>query len=551
MSPIVVVRLLLLGVAATAILSCVLGRPAPNRARPKWPVLLAAVVGTILFRIPFGGQLFQGLEYEDAYVYSVVGRELVESSPHQSASGGYLTSVCAIGSIQRCIAAEQYSGHYIGLPVLIAATAEVFGFTPMLGPLISLAASCLSAVLSSLIAGVIFRSSSAAVLSALVFASTPVFAVNGMAAYAEPFSNACIALVLLSYLRCVYDVDGVGTHRWGQVNAILCVGLSLLLAVAVKRENLIMAAGLPAIAGGLWLLNRRRTIRWRAVPWLLLCSASTFWFGLTEMNIAAALPSEAAEFGVAPFGIRQARVLFPLFVSAFASVPWYGATTLCAIIGALKGIRDRNLSLYPVVIIVAYVGSYSLHVRSYYQLHAGDTLPYETLRYAMNLMVMWSVLAGGGVALLWSTLRAIPFLSRSVRLTRSVGIAVGCVYLGYCAFATSRLRTELVQSEARARIAPATAASRVAQQFGHETFIITPEPLIIELFGDTATRFIGLPHVSSEVLAFLRREHPQAALLYLDLDTYATRANERRFAKELAILERFQRRLILGVRDLG
>lgn len=45
--------------------------------RRHWRVLLLLVAVTLIWRIPTSGRFFHGLEYEDAYVYTVAARQIV------------------------------------------------------------------------------------------------------------------------------------------------------------------------------------------------------------------------------------------------------------------------------------------------------------------------------------------------------------------------------------------------------------------------------------------------------------------------------------------
>src|SRR5579864_7189306 len=78
--------------------------------------LLVAILVTLVWRFPKGSVLFLGMEYEDAYVYTVTARQILEGNHIGVGTKNYLTTVCDVGSLQTCQSATTYSGHYIGSP---------------------------------------------------------------------------------------------------------------------------------------------------------------------------------------------------------------------------------------------------------------------------------------------------------------------------------------------------------------------------------------------------------------------------------------------------
>ncbi len=109
--------------------------------------LALVLVSTIAFRFPLETPFFHGLEYEDAYVYTVVGRQLSDSYRITPGSNPYLTTVCAVGSLEDCESTETFSGHYIGYPVTIALLAGVSGYSRHVGNWISFGAAVLGVLI--------------------------------------------------------------------------------------------------------------------------------------------------------------------------------------------------------------------------------------------------------------------------------------------------------------------------------------------------------------------------------------------------------------------
>ena len=207
--------------------------------------MVIAVALVILWRLPIDGQKFFGLEYEDSYVYTVAARQMLDG--HRFASSNhFLTTVCVVGSISRCDQADTYSGHYIGSSYVFSLVGRLFGYAPDIGIVTGMVAACCSVVMICFIAAMFSGQMVGVLASAAALAMTPVFAVNGVGASAEPLSNLCVAVVLLAYCRFLHGDDPKRGHV-AEIAIVMSILFSLLFAIVVKRENLLLAIALPAI----------------------------------------------------------------------------------------------------------------------------------------------------------------------------------------------------------------------------------------------------------------------------------------------------------------
>jgi hypothetical protein len=115
-------------------------------------------------------------------------------------------------------------------------------YAPSIGSVINLLASCVTELLVFLITLLITADATVAFVTGLVFAITPVFAVYGLETSAEPFSNACITLVVWPYLR-LCDSDQLG--RPSQLVTWIAYSATLLFSQTVKREDILLAGIMP------------------------------------------------------------------------------------------------------------------------------------------------------------------------------------------------------------------------------------------------------------------------------------------------------------------
>lgn len=543
-NPLVVVRLLFWGMIASAVLFLASDRYCNATLRRHWRLLCLVLFLTILWRLPSDGRFFHGLEYEDAYVYAAAARQTFPA-PVTNAPGSdtYLTTVCAVGSVESCRQPETYSGHFIGAPYVISLATDLFGYTPEVGSLVSLSAACCSVMLIFLIGRLLLNTATASVCAGFVFALTPVFAVNGIAAFAEPLSNTCVGLALLAYLRYIHSPP-TGEITLRQTAAWCAFFFALLFSLVVKRENIVVAIALPLIT-----LLRANLGRWPAATpsrlrWVLLSSLVAAVFAVDQMQLGQVVAAETAEFGRIPFALREAAVLVPMFAASFTYISWYCGGAVLVALGAICAIRRRSRSLYPLLLLLCYLVLYTSHIRSYYQFNYGDVSPYDALRYSMNCMTLWALLAGCGMTVLISAGRHLVIPERwrwCVATAKGMAVVVA-VAISY--WYTARLRSELTDSESMVRIEPAQAACRLAVSLGvSRTYILTAEPLLIQIFGPPMVNVIDLTQVRKETVDALEFERRDLVLLYLDHATYQNDVDRKRFEGGLDVLRGFSKEI--------
>ena len=86
-------------------------------------VLLSLLLKLLFFIYPFFG-----LEYEDAFIFTDVGRAL--SIRNGLNSLPYQTETCAVGSLNECQFSMTYGGHFIPFPLLASFVDRFFGYNP-------------------------------------------------------------------------------------------------------------------------------------------------------------------------------------------------------------------------------------------------------------------------------------------------------------------------------------------------------------------------------------------------------------------------------------
>lgn len=479
-------------------------------------MVLTLIALTVVFRIPPDGRFFHGMEYEDAYIYTVAGRQIIAASapPVRQAGTPYSVSTCALGSIASCEVWEPFPEHLIGYPYLIAVASWIFGYSPSIGSIVNVFVSVGVTFLTLCIVLNLTGDALAALLAGLVFAVTPVFAVYGLETSAEPLSNLCMTAALWYFLR---FVESRQENVWTQVSTWIAYTTTLLYALLVKREDLLLP--IAAVASLPFVLRKNgwassttvRTVALLLLP-SLLAAGLTASIGLrsttaTEADVLRRFPITAAHLFAFVFG----------FLRSFWVLHWYAGTAVLVLAGIVAAFVKFPRTLGPVILLIAYVIVYAFHVRGYYEMEAGHVELDAALRFSMNMMTLWAVVAGCGGAFLVSTLRPLKRLHESAALRRY--LAMGALSLvALPLWWTLRLRDYETEDEWRSRFTPAAAAVDYAQRAQSSLYVVTMEPLTVQMMGDPNLRVVDLEAADLRTLHELVSKNPKNPLLVVRQD---------------------------------
>ena len=491
-TPLLTVSLLFWSTLVFASVATALDGRSRQILRLSWKAIGVILLATALWRVPWDGPFFHGLEYEDSYVYTVAGRQMAEDvlTPSSEPTVPFSFSVCAMGSINDCTVWEPFPEHLIGYPYVIGIASRVFGYTPAVGSIVNLMASLLSALLVFMLAFTIAGDPLIALLSGLLFAVVPVFAVYGLETSAEPFSCCCILLTLW-FSGGLWRTDAMSAltqgFRWC---AYTC---ALLLSQTVKREDALLAVALPVLTF-FAISQRDRTSRGRVLRLTLMITSSVLALFLSfKMHLLATSQNEQELLRQFPLtGSRLSGFIWS-FIESFGVLRWYGGSSLAVLGGILFAMRKRSLAVIPMMLLVTFIFVYASHIRGYYEMESGKVSPESALRFSMNLMGLWAITGGLGLGWLVRWLQ----LHRSIRsrqeFLRYSLCALGAALLLVSLVTTFYLRHDAVEDEANSRVIPALVAVEAAS-LGRSApaFILTMDPLVVQMYADPNTRVVDL-----------------------------------------------------------
>jgi hypothetical protein len=539
--------------------------PLVKALRQNWRSLVFILLLALVWRLPFENHFFHGLEYEDSYIYPVAARYLAFNAPHIDPSRSrFLTTVCAVGSWESCRNPEISSGHFVGYPFMIAVAARVFGYSAATASWISVAASLITVVLVFLVGKLLDPGGLSGIAGALLFSGTPVFALQAGCTYAEPVSNALVVGCLLIFLYLFSP--SLGDSWPAMVVTWLALTFTALLAIVVKRENVIIVPVLLLVSVAFRMdhhtigASKRRLTRLAASGAAVICGG----FALNQLRLLTVIRQEQSEYSLFPFGIEMWRMMIPVFLKGYLSFGWYLGSALLVLIAVLGLIRSKRPCLYIVSLFASYLLLYMSHVRSYYELHGGAITELETLRYSMNVSGLWSIMGGLGLSTLTVRLcRTEP--GQSAKSWTRLTLWACLVSWFLCSWvATARLKEDMVAAESEVRFMPAEGALQAILRSGNpDTFVISLEPLVVQMVAQDPVNVIDFKDLSTELLHELRGENPNATFFYLEQDIYNDQIDRERYRKSFEVVDEAHKRLLFhgdrysvfevlyGLRDLS
>jgi hypothetical protein len=541
-----IVRALFWGTILSSSLSFATDRHFRSILKKHWRPILVAIVLALVWRIPPDGHFFHGLEYEDSYVYTVAARQMLEHTLTGSDSTQlpYSISICAAGSLTACRESESYPEHFIGDAYIISLCSRIVGYNPDIGSIASVIAACLACILIFLICMLISDDAVVASGASLVFAITPVFAVQGLEASAEPISNACISLVICLYLRFL-TISPESGYKWNASAAWLAFTLSLLLSLTIKRENILLVICLPIVALLIYLLRQSADAsrKWK-LRGLLATSILAFAFSI-QMRIIQTTVGETALLDRFPLTFYSMLTLLFVFVRSFFVVRWYGGGAILVGLGIIVTWRRKGFALAPLLLFISYAVLYALHIRSYYEMRSGHSDPREALRFSMSIMSLWSILAGLGVATMLASIRGARRYRDHQVLLNITGAFVLIVVMAVSHSVTKAFREDAFEDEFRIRVEPAMTAVRFASADADKpNYIITLEPLVIQMYARPNTNVLDLDFANGKEAEDLFFSAGKPGVVFLDERIHHAVADSERYQFQIGYLDRLQRTIL-------
>ena len=107
---------------------------------------------------------------------------------------------------------------------------------------------------------------------------------------------------------------------------------------------------------------------------------------------------------------------------------------------------------------------------------------------------------------------------------------------------TRRLKEDMIADEVAVRIQPAEAALQLVSKLGvGNTFVITLEPLIIQMLAREPANVIDFRYLNEDLVEELLKENPHLELLYVEQTAYASEENRERYRDAFTLVDSMQK----------
>jgi len=470
-----------------------------NAFKQYWKILVLLILANIAIKIPYKSNFFDGLEYEDSYIYKASARAIYEGKYDFSKINPYYPTSCIYGSLEDCQMSGIFVTNFLGYPYLITLGYRLFGYQINISNIVSLLFSGISIAFVFTAALLLIDKLLFAVICSFVYITIPIFNVYASTSLTEPLSNAYLMLVLLLYLTFLNsDLEGKRV-RLKNILGLSAIAFSMIFSILVKTTNLSLVFCLP-IAGLISLMAEKK-LKDRNQRIKLLISLPViflvFLFSAFVLKFQTAVEINRGDIGVNPFSLSYFKALAPIFAGSFFDFQWYLVFTPFFLAGIVLGIKKKN-EIFPIFIFVFYFVLYTLHYRSYYFTRGLPVMKDEALRYMTSIISVYSIIAGLGIYYLLRWIRKVTGNRPATSVSKSLVVALLVIILGVSVFFTLKCRAYFVEDEYNVRIAPVLKTLEYLKN--KDAVLITSKHILFQIYGNPDLKLIEFCSINNQIL---------------------------------------------------
>jgi hypothetical protein len=469
-----------------------------NVFKKYWKIIIILILANIAMKIPYKSNFFDGLEYEDSYIYKASARALYEGEYQFSAINPYYPTSCVYGSLKDCRMSGIFVTNFLGYPYLINLGYRLFGYQRNIANVVSLLFSGISIAFLFTAALLIIDQLLFALICCFVYITIPIFNVYASTSLTEPLSNACLILALLLYLAFLNSASEGKRLLLKNILGLSAIAFSMIFSISVKTTNISLVFCLP-IAGLISLMTDKKSKdRNQRNRFLLSLPVILFVFLISALVLKyqTAIEINRGDIGVNPFSLSFFKMLAPIFAKSFFNFNWYLFYSALFIIGVYFGLRKKN-GIFPIVIFFFYFILHTSHYRSYYFTRGVPVAADEALRYMTSLISVYSLIVGLGIYRLWQWLKALGRGRVNVHVRNSISIASAILILGVSIIFTLKCRAYFVEDEYNGRIAPVLKTLEYLKN--KDDVLITSEHILFQIYGRADLKLIDFCSIDNQI----------------------------------------------------
>jgi hypothetical protein len=463
-----------------------------------WKAIVILILVNIAIKIPYKSNFFDGLEYEDSYIYKASARAIYEGEYEYSKINPYYPTSSIYGSIKDSRMSAIFVTNFLGYPYLINLGYRVFGYHVNISNIVSLVFSGLSIAFVFLIALLIIDSFSLALICGFVYLTIPIFNVYASTSLTEPLSTVFLSVVLLIYL--IFNISEYKNKDslYKDILGMASIAFTMIFSILIKTTNISLVFCLP-IAGLVYSVGKKNLKdKYSRNKFLMSLSAViiVFLFSVLVLKFQTAVEINRGDIGVNPFSFSFFKILAPAFAISFFNFKWYLFYSALFIVGLYFGLRKKN-GIFPIVIFFFYFILHASHYRSYYFTRGVPVITDEALRYMTSLVSVYSIIVGLGIYGLSQWLKTLGRKRLNAQVRKSVAIAVAILVLGVSILFTLKCRSYFVEDEYNVRIAPVLKTLEYLKN--KDDVLITSEHILFQIYGNADLRLMDFCSIENQI----------------------------------------------------
>lgn len=496
--------------------------------------LITIIALNIFLKFSFLNNTFNGLEYEDAYVYNATARYYLSNINNELNS--FITDCCILGSLKDCWVSGTFSGHVIGYPFLIYLLSKLYGYNPIIANIISYLFSCFTGATIFILSFYIINDIYYAISSSVVFSCIPIFNVYSATSFSEPTSNAFIIITMLLYM--IYISDHQDKDSNNLIWHLIPLYLILTYLILIKRENVIVSICL-LLATLIQLVKNhdyKNIYNIKKIIYFFPSLILTGIIALVIINYFQMVQCEEIEITAKAFSISFVKANIIKLISGLLIYDWYLYFTLFMVIGLTISVKyDRSYLL--LTIVIGYIILYTFHYRSYYFIKGGSVTEIEFVRYTINFIGVYSLIVGLGIyhiGKLFYNYFISNFKFRVLHI--NIGIFIIIIMIVSLSFyKTVCLRANLVRLENTQRMQPMESVLEYLK--GKKAIVVTMDTLLYQIFGPDNLELVHIETINKcKPIEYFNKMIMQNDVYYIEKDEYLGKLNQERWAEQFDYL---------------
>jgi hypothetical protein len=432
-----------------------------TKSKPNYWVLLLVIVISFIPKYNSISTPYYGTEYEDAFVFQADSKSFSE---HSSEADRFRVQLANFNFENNQNELLSYTGHFTSYSSVIAFGNSILGYSQLRTIQFNLIFSMFLAVFLFMTVLNKSKNFQAAIISTLIFASSPASNLFQTSGLAETFSSMMIVIfisVLFKFWNAIRPTN----------KSIIFLFFTLFMCILIKRENMVVLSTLPLIC---YHLYRLQSLKWL---WLLGIGLALYFYGIEPFSTEYL---EAASIQTDTFSLKYLIVQLPVYILTLLKFEYFGVAFLVMCISFILIFYNKRKpsfeSMVTTAIFCGYLITYCLHYRSRYFILNMEMSIFETFRYANNFYVLIAMIVGFNFCILLE--------SKNTKYSKHIFlmpfILIFLISIPY----SLNLRDDLQQGEYNTRILPVLEANRVVMKQmadNEQGVLVTDIPLVAKM----------------------------------------------------------------------